>query len=216
MTTFTITEETVDNMTAVEKAKLQIEMLTHLALCEYYKRKVAKLTLKEVSYSLDIQPQKTLLAARDTLVDAYEEQCIPEIIAECVKQHNAKIDAKVAEKQAKADALTETEIAHLFDDFLNQTVDEDIDYRNLSCSLEVYAAISENSDVISYVKYYSDDQRITYSLLRDFCDAVNSDDAFCDIENMLLQLRSDFSDAVANKDWEELEDIKERISRISF
>lgn len=227
----TITEETVANMSDVEKAKTIIKLITNVALCEHYNRKVDKLTLKEVAFSVDLDPQKKLYEARDTLVDADDYECIPVIIAKCVKQHNELIDAKIAEKQriaaerqAKADALTESAIADLFDSILENDTTRlkqyDLDHyqrSKLSCSLEMFAAISDNSAAISYFKYYLiDDARITCDLVYEFLDATNHDDAFSDIEDMLSYLRSDFSDAIANKDWEALEDIKERISRISF
>ena len=228
----TITETT--KMSDVEKAKTRlrflkakttIKLITNVALCDYFKRKVDKLTLKEVAFSVDLDQQKKLYDARDTLVDAYEEQCIPEIIAKCVEQHNRIIDAKIAEKeriaaekQAKADALTETEIANLFNDYLQQNVNEDINYRDLSCSLDVFATISDNSDAISFFKYHlsehHNDNRVTYYMLRDYLDAIDVDNAVELLENKVQELRDDLSRAIRLKDWEDVEYIKERISDI--
>ena len=89
----TLTQDTVANMSDVEKAKLQIDMITTYAFTKmpYGTGVLTFKHIKEMLSAEDVDLKDILDSARDTLVDADDYQCIRQIIAKCIADHNAKI-----------------------------------------------------------------------------------------------------------------------------
>lgn len=195
-----------------------INLMTDLALLDY-EVKVARYTLRDLLRDIPEHLVEQLENARDFLVDTEQETIIPSMIEDCVKKHNEKIEeAMIADfeqrEQKKADdkiaSLTETEIANIFCG--HDTIESHL-IIELSCSLEVFAMICEDSNLIKFLKYKKADT-VTYRLIDEYellqDDPTYKDDIISEIDSLVQEYR----DAVKEADFEHAEYIQEKLRSI--
>ena len=192
--------------------------MTDLALLDY-EVKVARYTLEDLLRDIPEHLVEQLEKARDFLVDNETETIIPGMIEGCVKKHNEKIEeAQIAEfqqtEQKKADdyiaSLTETEIANKF-----CGLDTEVTHilRKLSCSLEVFAMICEDSNLIKFLKYKKADT-VTYQLIEEY-ESLQDDPSYKDdIVYEIDSLVQEYHNAVKEADFEHAEYIQEKLRSI--
>lgn len=199
----------------------------------YYNKECVKLTFTDMTDAFTNEAvgnvAEKLVEIRDEFVDAGNHEFLLKVIAHTVSQHNheVKMNAELdriaeedAKKQAELDAKTETEIAHIFDDYLagDRTTYPFFKIKDKTCSLAVFASISENSFAVKYFQHMLDhdhDATITFDLVYD-CDCIEPDTMLEEVEAQLSDLRADIKSAIERADFDEIEFLKERIENISL
>lgn len=220
----TITKDITKDLECIKSAaRLALAAISYNKECE----KMTFTDMTDAIKSVDSDPSAIdhLIEIRDEFVDAGRHQIIIAVIDDAVEAHNheVKMNAELdriaeedAKKQAELDALTETEIAHIFDDYLSRNCRyPHFKMNDMTCSLAVFASISENSFAVKYFQHkLGDDDTITFELVYD-CDCIDEDIILEDLETQLSDLRADLQSAIENADFDEIDYIKYRIQRIS-
>jgi hypothetical protein len=204
-----------------------IDTSVKLALLDY-EVKVARYTLRDLARDLGDDLVESLFKARDYFVDNHNEDIIAKILELRVNKHNRILDQKADDnsiddnsikefqqtEQKKADdyiaSLTETEIANKL-----CGLDPEVTHilRRLTCSLEVFAMICEDSNLIKFLKYKKADT-VTYQLINEYeslqDDPFIKDDIIAEIDSLI----KDYRDAVKEADFEHAEYIHEKLDTI--
>ena len=132
-----------------------------------------------------------------------------------VTRHNrqCRVVVDIFKEKVKFSNMSETEIAVALDN------DELHNFpANAECSLEVFATVTEKSNLVAYLKYATDDGKcaVTARMIKDFHNIADVEDVFCDLDYKLYQLKADYSDALSQNNFEEVEYIQSRIDSISI
>jgi hypothetical protein len=141
-------------------------------------------------------------------IDAFKK------FSDLVNRHNkqCRVAVDIFIRKLKVSNMSETEIAIALDN------DELDCHSNAECSLEVFATVSENSNLVAYLKYATVDGQyaVTARMIRDFYNIADVDDVFCDLQYELDRLKDDYRDALRDNNFEEIEYIQSRIDSITI
>ena len=132
-----------------------------------------------------------------------------------VTNHNkqCRVVLDIFKEKVKFSNMSETEIAIAFDNDELQNLSV-----NAECSLEVFATVTEKSNLVEYLKYATVDAEypVTARMIRDFNNIANVEDVFCDLDYNLDQLKAEYRDALRENNFEEVEYIQSRIDSITI
>ena len=132
-----------------------------------------------------------------------------------VTNHNnqCRVVLDIFKEKVKFSNMSETEIAIAFDNDELQNLSV-----NAECSLEVFATVTEKSNLVEYLKYATVDAKypVTARMIRDFNNIADVEDVFSDLDYNLDQLKADYRDALRENNFEEVEYIQSRIDSITI